>query len=112
MPAEKGVGLDDEEGLLPEGRRSGEEKQPEAISVAELGAFDLALQDDQLLPQEGVLGDKLGLAAKGILNDPYEKGSGVGFEAALDVVAELVRNAAEDLRSKTMDDIEHALIAP
>jgi hypothetical protein len=56
MPAEEGVGLDNQEGLSPEGRRSGEEKEPDAVLIADLGAFDLALQDDQLLPQEGVLG--------------------------------------------------------
>ena len=35
-----------------------------------------------------------------------------GFEAALDAVAELVRNGVEELRSQTMDEMKHALVAP
>ena len=73
MPAEEGVGLNDEQGLLPEGRRPGQEQEPDAVPIAELRVFDLALEDDELVPQEGVLGDKLGLAANGILNHADEE---------------------------------------
>ena len=73
MPAEEGIGLDDEEGLLPEWRRSGKKEEPDAVPIAQLGVFDLALQDDQLLPQEGVLRNELGLAANGVLNHAYEE---------------------------------------
>ena len=69
MPAQQGVRLNDEQRLLPEGRRPGQEQEPESVTIAELRVFDLALEDDQLLSQEGVLGDKLGLAANGILGD-------------------------------------------
>ena len=44
----------------------GQEQEPESVPIAELRVFDLALQDDQLVPEEGVLGDELGLAAHGI----------------------------------------------
>ncbi len=67
MPAEKSIRLDDEESLFPEGRGPGQEQEPESVPIAELRVFDLALQDDQLVPEEGVLGDELGLAAHGIL---------------------------------------------
>jgi len=47
-------------------------KQPDAVPAAELGAFGMALQDNQLVPEEGVLGDKLGLAAAMSVDNPLE----------------------------------------
>ena len=79
--------------------------------MAELRAFDLALQDDQLVPEQSVLGNELGLAAHGILNHADEERAHAGFEAVLDAVADLVDNA-EDLGSEATDDIEHAWMAP
>ena len=69
VPAEESIGLDDEKRLPPEGRRSRQEQEPESVPIAEAGVFDLALEDDQLLPQEGVLGDEMRFAANGILGD-------------------------------------------
>ena len=66
MPSEERIRLDDEEGLFPEGRRSGQQKKPESVSIAELRAFDLALQDDELVPEQSVLRNELGLAANRI----------------------------------------------
>jgi len=95
MPTEEGVGLDDEEGLFPERRRPGQEKEPESVPIAELMAFGVALQDDQLVPEECVLGDKIGFAANRILCRPCNQRARAGFEAALDAVAELVTDDAE-----------------
>ena len=111
MPAEEGVRLDDEKGLFPEGRCSGQEQESDAVLIAEPGAFDLALQDDQLLPEKGVLGDELGFAAHGILNRAYEESASAGFEHLLDAIADLVGNA-EDFGSEALDDVEHAWLAP
>ena len=111
MPAEEGVRLDDEKGLFPEGCRPGEEQEPDAVLIAELGAFDLALQDDQLVPEQSVLRNELGLAAHGILNHAYEERARAGFEAVLDAVADLVGNA-ENLGSEAMENVEHAWMAP
>ena len=57
-------------------------------------AFDLALQDDQLVSAEGVLGDEMGLAANGILNHAYEERAGAGFECPLNALTHV------------MDDVE------
>ena len=67
MPAEEGVGLDDKEGLSPEGRRSCQQKKPEAVSIAQFRAFDLAMEDDELVPEEGIFGDEMGSTANRIL---------------------------------------------
>ena len=111
MPAEEGVGLDDKEGLSPEGRRSCQQKKPEAVSIAQLRAFNLAMQDDKLVPEQSVRGNELGLAAHGILNHAYEERARAGFEAVLDAVADLVGNA-ENLGSEAMENVEHAWMAP
>ena len=84
----------------------------DVIATVELRAFDVALQDDQLLPKEGIFGDKVGFAANRIPSRPCNQRDGAGFEAALDAVAELVRNGVEELRSQTMDEMKHALMAP
>ncbi len=67
MPAEEGVGLDNEEGLFPERRRSGQQKKPEAVPIAQFRAFDLAMEDDELVPEEGIFGDEMGSTANRIL---------------------------------------------
>ena len=73
MPAQEGVSLDDKEGLLPEWRRSGKKEEPDAVSIAQLRAFDLAMQDDQLLAEECVIRNELGFAGNGVLNHAYEE---------------------------------------
>ena len=106
MPAQQGVRLNDEKGLLPEGRRPGQEQEPESIPIAESGVFDLALKDDQLLSQEGVLGDELGLAADRILGGSCKQRDGVGLEAVPYSIADLVGDV-EDLGSEATEDSEH-----
>jgi hypothetical protein len=49
MPAQQGVRLEDEEGLLPELGTAGQENQSEAIAVGELGSLHLTLEHDELL---------------------------------------------------------------
>ena len=62
MPAEQSVRLDDEEGLLPELGVAGGEDEPNAVKVGELGSFDLALEDNELLSQHHVFSEKVGTA--------------------------------------------------
>ncbi len=71
-----------------------------------MGVFDLALEDDQLVSQEGVLGDELGLAADRILHRAYDERAGAGFEAVPYPIADLV-GEAEDLGSEATEDSEH-----
>lgn len=110
MPAEKGVGLDDEKGLSPERPCPGQEKEPQSVTIAELRAFGMALQDDQLVPQEGVLGDELGLAADGILGGSCKQRDGVGLEHLLDALTH-VADGVENVRSEAMENVDHAVKA-
>ena len=61
MPTDHGLGLHDEEGVLPVWPQA-EERDPEcAVSVGQLGPFGLALQNGQLLSQGEVLEGELAL---------------------------------------------------
>ncbi len=73
--------------------------------------FDLASEDDQLVPEEGIFGNELGLAAHGILNHADEERAGAGFEHLLDAFTHVVDDI-EDVSSEAMESVEHAVIAP
>jgi hypothetical protein len=66
MPAQERIGLEDEEGFLPTPEPAGEEDKPEAIGWGESWLVDLAVKDDELLAEERVLGNELGIATSEI----------------------------------------------
>ena len=66
MPAQEGIGLEDEEGFLPFADSAGEKDQQEAIDWREPWFVDLVVEDDELLAEEDVLGNELGVAASDI----------------------------------------------
>ena len=59
MPAEQGVGFEDE-GVFPIPDVAGEKDEPEAIGGRDMRLFDLTVEEDQLLTEQGVLGDQFG----------------------------------------------------
>ena len=59
MPAQQGVGLNDEERCLPRAQLAGQEYKGRPVAPGEGGAFRLATEDDHLLAQEGVLEDQI-----------------------------------------------------
>ena len=66
MPAQARIGLEAEEDLLPTPDPAGEEDEPKAIGWGEPWLVNLAVEDDELLAEEGVLGNELGIAASEI----------------------------------------------
>jgi hypothetical protein len=66
MPAQERIGFEDEEALLPTPDPAGEENEPKAIGWGEPRLPNLAVEDDELLAEEGVLGNELGIAASEI----------------------------------------------
>lgn len=63
MAAEQGSGFEDEERVLPLLDAAREEEEPEAIGWREARFLGVAVQDDELLAQEGVLSDELSFGA-------------------------------------------------
>jgi hypothetical protein len=66
MPAQERIGLEEEDGFLPTADPSGEEDEPKAIGWCEAWLVNLAVEDDELLEEEGVLGNELGVATSDI----------------------------------------------
>jgi hypothetical protein len=66
MPAQERIGLEDEDGFLPTLDPTGEEDEPEAIGWGESWLANLAVEDDELLAEEGVLRNELGLATSDV----------------------------------------------
>ena len=70
MPAQEGIGLEDEDGFPPNPDPAGEEDEPEPVGWGEAWLADLAMEEDKLLAEEGVLGNELGLAASEVEGKP------------------------------------------
>ncbi|MEA3335862.1 MAG: hypothetical protein U9R25_08110 [Chloroflexota bacterium] len=87
MPTQNRIGLDNEQSVLPERSGAKEQEEFDAIEVIELRMLALALEDDELLTQEGVFGDEIGFAASQVGGSTTHKGKGVGFESAFDRTA-------------------------
>ena len=60
VPAKNGLGLDEEQGAAPPGKKPREQDKQTTLVAAKGGAFDAARGDDELLAQKRVLGDQLG----------------------------------------------------
>ncbi len=78
MPAEEGVGLIDE-CFFPVFHATDEEDEPKAIGLRKGRLFDLAIEDHELLAEEGVLGDQLGFTSEKVSHcgDRYRIVSGL-----------------------------------
>ncbi|CAG0947293.1 hypothetical protein ANRL1_03920 [Anaerolineae bacterium] len=65
MPAEEGIGLEDEQGLLPVLAATSEEDKPEPIGLRKDGLGDLAMnaKRNALLTAKSILGDQVRLGA-------------------------------------------------
>ena len=94
MPAQQGLGLDDLQDLFPIrpiGRRSRrQERQP--VAPGQMRGLHLAMQHNQLLTKEGVLGEQLGPAAREI---SQRAGGEVGAGGLSEVAEELVGGGGE-----------------
>src|SRR4051794_27717301 len=63
MPAQQGLRLDDQQGLAPGPKTTGQQHQERPVGRGAARALDAAPQDDDLLAQERVLGDEGGPTA-------------------------------------------------
>jgi hypothetical protein len=63
MPTEEGVGFEDKQGFLPVLDATREEDEPEAVGLRKGRLLDLTVRDDQLLPEQSILGDEVGFTA-------------------------------------------------
>ena len=90
MPADQGAGLNYVQGLLPELGATGQQHQAETITVGQLGAFDLAVEHNELLAEHRVFSDEVGLAAGHIYQRGSDEGNGGWFDPLFDPITEIV----------------------
>jgi hypothetical protein len=62
MPPEERVGLENQKRFFPVFHTGSEEDEPETIRLRKGRLIDTAVEDDQLLPEQGILSDKVGPA--------------------------------------------------
>ena len=63
VPAQEGIWLYNEQGLLPEASTPGQQDQANAIRERQSWTFDLPSEDRELVAQEGVFSDQVGARA-------------------------------------------------
>ncbi len=73
MPAQQSVRFEEEERIFPVLDATNQEDEPKAIRLRKGWLVDSALQDDQLLPEQGVLGNEIGSAARQVGGDAEHK---------------------------------------
>jgi hypothetical protein len=76
MPAQDGLGLDDEKGLAPGAQATGEQDQERTVGRSAPRAFHTAAEDDYLVTEEGILHQQLGLAARQVGQGTGDEGRG------------------------------------
>lgn len=89
MPADQRVGLNDVQGLLPELGAASQQYQTKTVVVGQLGPFDLAVENNELLAQHSVLGDEVGLAAGHISQRGGDEGHRGWFSPLFDPATEV-----------------------
>ena len=76
MPAQDGLGLDNQQSLAPGAQATGEQGQERPVRRGAAGAFDAALQDDDLVAEEGIFHQQLGLTPCQIGRGSDDEGRG------------------------------------
>ena len=62
VPPQQGVGLDDEQGMMPNAEAAGQQHQQGPVSWRATRALDATPQDDELLTEERILSDEFRFA--------------------------------------------------
>src|SRR5260221_12728886 len=79
MPAQQGLWLNDEEGLLPGSNQPGQQDKEHAIGFRACWPFHLPSEDDELVAQESVFRDKLGLVSAKVGERSDQEGASCRF---------------------------------
>jgi len=92
MPAQHGLGLDDQQRLTPEANPTGQDDEERPINRGAARASDAALEYEELLAQQRILSDECGLAAHEIGKCSHDEDRGgwlcCGYEASIERVRE------------------------
>ena len=107
MPAQERIGLNNQQRLPPGTNAVGEEHQSYAVGRSAAGAFHAPPEDQELLAQQRVLRDQLGLAADEISECPGEGRCCGGFRHRHEATAESVEGGVTAADDTTQELSEH-----
>jgi hypothetical protein len=107
MPAQEGLGLHDQQGLPPERDTAGQEHEERAVGRRTARPLDAAPQDEELLAQEGILGDELGLTARQIGQGVHEQDPAGGPGGRGQVLTEGVQEVTTETTGMRVDSGQH-----
>jgi hypothetical protein len=79
MPAQQGLWLHDQQGLLPGSNQPGQQDEKDAIGFRACRPFHLPFEDDELLSQEGILCHQFRLASAKVGQGLQRQGGNVWF---------------------------------
>ncbi len=82
MPPQQGVWLNKQEGLLPGSNPLGQQDEERSIGPGASGSFHLSTENDELLAQESVFSDELGLASAKVRECCERQGGSERFRPA------------------------------
>jgi hypothetical protein len=101
MPAQQRIGLHDEQALAPGAHMTGQQDQHGPVDARAARTLGTPSQDDQLLPEEGIFGNQLGLAADKIGQRAGTQAVGGRFRACPQTRAESLCGGADDGKAAT-----------
>ena len=104
MPFQQSVWFDDDEGFFPALNQAGQKDQPQAIVLGQLRTFDLAVEHDQLLAQQGVFSHQLAPATGQVKGGPHCQSFiiwfGLRFEPVIEVFYHSPDKLDEDIKQR------------
>src|SRR5947209_7073703 len=110
MPAQERLWLDNEKCLLPGPHHSCQQDHEHAVRPGTGRSFHLSPQNNELLTQESVFCDKLGLASGKVGQRPQQRGS-VGFGPGEEAVVERLKTQACQARDERENPL-HSVHSP
>ena len=109
MPPEQGVWLHDEEGLLPGPNQPGQQDQEDVISPGDRRPFHLSLEDEELLPQQGVFCHQFSFISRQIGEGAHHQGGGARFHPMTKAIIDPAKAPSESLPER-VEDWEHNVL--
>jgi hypothetical protein len=110
MPAQQGIGLHNEQALAPGAHTTGEQDQHGPVDARAARPLDAASQDDQLLSEEGILGDEFGLRTDKVSQRACTQAVGGRFRDHAQALPDtLCRGAADGKAATKQVDSAHGL---
>jgi hypothetical protein len=79
MPAEQGLWLEDQQGLLPMREATGQKQELEAVGGGETRLLDLTVENDKLLAEQCIFCDQFGPTECESSGGAYEQGRASGL---------------------------------